>query len=44
MKTNPTNYSHESKQEKVFLEADELGVGRTKMIGYLTHIDPHIVN
>jgi len=32
------------KQENDFLEADELGAGHTKMIRYLTHIHPRIIN
>jgi len=31
-------------QEKVFLEADTLGIGKTKTIRYLTQIHPHIIN
>jgi len=49
--TQPTQHKNKPnklltwiKQEKVFLEADELGAGHTKTIGYLTHIHPHIIN
>jgi len=31
-------------QEKVFLEVDTLGIGKTKTIGYLTHIHSCIIN
>jgi len=31
-------------REKVFLEADALGIGKTKTIGYLTHIHPRLIN
>jgi len=31
-------------QEKIFLKADTLGIGKTKTVGYLTQIHPHIVN
>jgi len=31
-------------QERVFLEADQLGIGKTKTIRYLTNIHPCIVN
>jgi len=30
--------------EKVYLEADGLDIGKTKMIGYLTHIHPCLIN
>jgi len=30
--------------EKVFLEADALGIGKTKTIGYLTHIHLRLIN
>jgi len=31
-------------QEKVFLQANTLGIGKTKTVGYLMNIHPHIVN
>ena len=31
-------------REQVYLEADGLGVGKTKTIGYLTHIHPRLIN
>jgi len=30
--------------KKVFLNADTLGIGKTKTIGYLTYIHPHLIN
>jgi len=32
------------RQEKVFLEADTLGIGKTKTVGYLMNIHPRIIN
>jgi len=32
------------RQERVFLEADQLGIGKTKTVGYFTNIHPRIVN
>jgi len=31
-------------QEKVYLDADTLGISKTKTIGYLSHIHPRLVN
>ncbi len=31
-------------KEKVYLEADTLGIGKTKMIGYMTHVHPRLTN
>jgi len=42
--TKPSKLIQWLRQEKVFLEADTLGIGKTKTVGYLTQIHPRIVN
>jgi len=42
--TKPSKLISWLRQEKVFLEADTLGIGKTKTVGYLTHIHPRIIN
>jgi len=40
----PSRFLQWLNREWVFVEADALGIGKTKMIGYLTGLHPRIIN
>jgi len=42
--TKPSSLFQWLYKEKIYLESDHLGIGKTKTIGYLTNIHPRIIN
>jgi len=43
-KTKPNSLFQLLHKEKIYLESDNLGIRKTKTVGYITHIHPHIAN
>jgi len=42
--TKPSSLFQWLYKEKIYLESDHLGIGKTKTIGYLTNIHPRVIN